>query len=75
MSFDDFQGKDVPEMIERVKVDLRRQRVQFFQYGTEEYPAEGLLGKGRFGGRHSKHVHSPGSESLPILTIGSRDRQ
>lgn len=35
MSYDDFEGKAVPMLIERVKVDMRRQDIAFFEYGPE----------------------------------------
>lgn len=36
MTHDDFAGKPLPRLLERVKIDLRAQRVQFFDYGEEE---------------------------------------
>jgi DNA phosphorothioation-associated putative methyltransferase len=35
MSYDDFTGKALPRLLERVKIDLRAQRVVFFDYGEE----------------------------------------
>jgi DNA phosphorothioation-associated putative methyltransferase len=45
---DDYLGLDEPKLIERVKVDLRKRLVHYFQYGTEEFPALPTLGKSRF---------------------------
>ncbi|MFT3769728.1 MAG: hypothetical protein QM820_30190 [Minicystis sp.] len=36
MTYDDFAGKPLPRLLERVKVDMRAQRVVFFDYGPEE---------------------------------------
>ena len=33
--YDDFEGSDAPSLIERIKVDLPRLRVDFFEYGGE----------------------------------------
>ena len=36
MTYDDFAGKPLPRLLERVKIDLRVQRVHFFDYGDSE---------------------------------------
>ena len=46
---DDYAGQEVPNLIERVKVNLRRQNVRWFEYGSEEFPVQPIVGKGRFG--------------------------
>ena len=33
MNYDDFEGKSLPMLLERVKIDLGRQKVHFFDYG------------------------------------------
>ena len=38
MSFDDFEGGPLPRMTERVKVRLREQRVQLYEYGPQYEP-------------------------------------
>lgn len=45
--YDDYEGAAIPHLIERVKVDLRRQRVDDFQYG-DEHPPQPLYGKSRY---------------------------
>ena len=47
MRFDDFVGKPVPAMLERIKVRLRDQEVDIFEYGGE-YPPPLLYKKSRF---------------------------
>lgn len=47
MSYDDYAGRVIPDLIERVKVDLRRQRIAFFQYG-EEFEPQPLYLKSRY---------------------------
>jgi DNA phosphorothioation-associated putative methyltransferase len=47
MSYDDFEGKAIPELIERVKINLRRQQIDFFEYGTTDMPAQPLYLKAR----------------------------
>ncbi len=47
MSYDDFEGKAIPELIERVKINLRRQQIDFFEYGTTETPTQPLYLKSR----------------------------
>lgn len=36
MTYDDFTGKPLPRLLERVKIDMRAQRVVFFDYGAGE---------------------------------------
>ena len=38
MSFDDFEGSPLPRMTERVKVRLREQRVELYEYGPQYEP-------------------------------------
>jgi len=47
MRFDDFEGKPLPRMVERVKIKLREQGVDFFDYG-EQFEAPYLYGKSRY---------------------------
>ncbi len=46
MTYDDFAGKALPRLLERVKIDLRAQRVVFFDYGMED-KVQLLYGKAR----------------------------
>jgi DNA phosphorothioation-associated putative methyltransferase len=48
LMFDDYFGRPDPHLRERVKVDLRRQRIETYVYGTEEYPSEPLKHKSRY---------------------------
>jgi DNA phosphorothioation-associated putative methyltransferase len=47
MTYDDFAGKPLPRLLERVKIDLRAQRVVFFDHGEGER-AQLLYGKSRY---------------------------
>jgi len=47
MTFDDFACKSVPEMLERVKIDMRAQRIDFFSYG-DAHPSPLLYMKSRY---------------------------
>jgi DNA phosphorothioation-associated putative methyltransferase len=47
MKFDDFEGQPLPRMIERVKLNLRSQSVDIFQYG-EEFEPPYLFFKSRY---------------------------
>lgn len=47
MLYDDFEGQALPLLIERVKINLRRQRIDFFEYG-EEFPPQPLYLKSRY---------------------------
>lgn len=47
MTYDDFAGKPLPRLLERVKIDLRAQRVVFFDYGEAE-AVQVLYGKARY---------------------------
>ena len=47
MSFDDFDGKAVPKMVLRVKILLRQQEFNLFEYGAEFEPTNLYL-KSRF---------------------------
>jgi DNA phosphorothioation-associated putative methyltransferase len=45
--YDDFEGKPIPLLLERVKVDLREQDIHFFEYGSAASP-QALYLKSRF---------------------------
>jgi DNA phosphorothioation-associated putative methyltransferase len=45
--YDDFTGKPLPRLLERVKIDLRAQRVQFFDYDAN-MPTQLLYHKSRY---------------------------
>lgn len=45
--YDDFAGKPVPMLSERVKVNLRTQSIEFFRYGGE-FPMQPLYLKSRY---------------------------
>lgn len=47
MAFDDFDGKPLPRMIERIKINLMNQRLHFFDYG-ETYTPPFLYLKSRY---------------------------
>ena len=38
MKYDDFEGKPIPEMIQRVKVNLREQEIDVFDYARPYAP-------------------------------------
>ena len=44
--YDDFYGKAVPLLLERVKIDMPKQRVDYFTYG-DEFPPQPLYLKAR----------------------------
>jgi DNA phosphorothioation-associated putative methyltransferase len=48
MLYDDFEGKPLPRLIERVKINLRRQEIDFFEYGTAPNNEQLLYIKSRF---------------------------
>lgn len=45
--YDDFWGKPLPRLQERIKVRMREQDIEFFEYG-EEYPEQYLYLKSRY---------------------------
>jgi len=47
MRYDDFQGKALPRMIERVKIKLREQDIDYFAYG-EDYEPPFIYRKSRY---------------------------
>jgi DNA phosphorothioation-associated putative methyltransferase len=47
LTYDDFAGRSVPELLERVKINLRSQEIDFFQYG-EAYAPQPLYLKSRY---------------------------
>ncbi|MBT4129403.1 MAG: DNA phosphorothioation-associated putative methyltransferase [Candidatus Marinimicrobia bacterium] len=47
ISYDDFDGSPLPKMIKRVKILLRDQDLEYFEYG-EEYPEPYLYHKSRY---------------------------
>ena len=48
MRFDDFEGQPLPRMVERVKLKLREQDLEYFSYDTEEHLPPYLYHKGRY---------------------------
>lgn len=46
LNYDDFD-RPLPDLVERVKVDLRRASIQFFSYDGVTYPPQPLLWKSR----------------------------
>jgi hypothetical protein len=49
MRYDDFEGRALPRMVERVKIKLREQDVDYFAYGEgTDYPPPYLFRKSRF---------------------------
>ena len=48
MTFDDFEGSPLPRMIERVKLKLREQDVEYYRYDSLDYPAPYLYFKSRY---------------------------
>jgi DNA phosphorothioation-associated putative methyltransferase len=47
LKFDDFLGSPLPRLVERIKIRLRDQDIEFFEYG-DEYPSPLLYLKSRF---------------------------
>jgi DNA phosphorothioation-associated putative methyltransferase len=47
MAYDDYAGLAIPLLIERVKIDLRRQQVHYFEYG-DEFPPQPLYFKSEY---------------------------
>jgi hypothetical protein len=47
MRYDDFEGQALPRMIERVKIELREQEIDYFAYGGE-YEPPFLYNKSRY---------------------------
>jgi hypothetical protein len=47
MRYDDFEGKALPRMVERVKIKLREQDIDYFAYG-EDYEPPFLYRKSRY---------------------------
>lgn len=50
LTYDDFWGRPVPDLLERVKIDLRRQEIDVFGYGSNQYPPQPLWHKSRLMG-------------------------
>lgn len=48
MEFDDFEGRALPRMSKRIKVNVRRLDYDVFEYGSAEYPMPLLYRKSRF---------------------------
>ncbi|MDE2298509.1 MAG: DNA phosphorothioation-associated putative methyltransferase [Burkholderiales bacterium] len=48
LEFDDFDADPVPALRRRIKVNIRRQHCDVFEYGTSEYPKPLLYRKARY---------------------------
>jgi DNA phosphorothioation-associated putative methyltransferase len=47
MRYDDFEAKPLPLLMERIKINLREQRIDFYSYG-DDYPCQPLYIKSLF---------------------------
>ena len=47
MRYDDFEGTPLPLLIERIKIKLREQEIDFFEYG-DEFPPHPLFLKSKY---------------------------
>ncbi len=54
MSYEDFD-RPIPLLMERVKINLRRQQIDFFEYGSSELPSQPLYLKARYMGPNLPH--------------------
>lgn len=57
MKYDDFEGKSIPEMIQRVKINLREQEIDVFDY-SGPYMPHPLYLKSRFIPKGFKHYEA-----------------
>ena len=48
LEYQNFYESPLPELSKRVKINLRTQTIDVFEYGSEEYPATVLIEKSRF---------------------------
>ena len=48
MQYDDFELSAVPVLAKRIKVNIRKQDYDVFEYGTQQYPKQMLAWKSRF---------------------------
>jgi DNA phosphorothioation-associated putative methyltransferase len=73
--YDDFEGKPIPNLIERVKINLRQQDIHFFEYGPE-VPQQPLYLKSRyvagdFPGREEQATLDAALSALGLLDPGT----
>lgn len=66
--YDDFAGKPLPRLLERVKIDLRAQRVQFFDYAPDA-PAQLLYLKSRYIGPGFDHYEDQVAFDMAIEAL------
>jgi hypothetical protein len=48
MTYDDFEGRSLPDLVERVKINLRTQQIDFFAYEGTGSPTQPLYLKSRY---------------------------
>ena len=48
LEYQEFYESPLPQLIKRVKINLRTQDIDVFEYGSDEYPATVLIEKSRF---------------------------
>ena len=48
LEYQEFYESPLPQLIKRIKINLRTQDIDVFEYGSEEYPATVLIEKSRF---------------------------
>ncbi len=72
MLFDDFEGKPLPKMVERVKIKLREQDLDYFEYG-DEYQSPYLYHKSRYINEEFDHYPEQVSFEESLSDIGDLD--
>ena len=72
MLFDDFEGNPLPKMVERVKIKLREQELDYFEYGDEHQPPY-LYHKSRYINEEFDYYQEQVSFEESLADIGELD--
>ena len=72
MRFDDFEHQALPKLMERVKIKLREQEIDFFNYG-DEFESPYLYRKSRFINEESDHYPEQVAFEEQLTSLGLLD--
>lgn len=77
MEFDDFDASPIPLLIRRIKINIRRQDYDLFEYGSAQYPKTPLYRKGRYlPDDHPQFAEQTAFDEVleALVDLGSPDR-
>ena len=73
LHYDDFCGQPIPLLVERVKIDLPRLRIDFFEYDGQPYAPQPLYFKGKWLSEGDPHADEQQAFDRALLELPGID--